>query len=154
MEQQLPLKDIHIPEAVDWWPPAIGWWLLLILIPALIFMLWRLYRRIVRRTAVKSAKKILAAIKEDQQSDPLQKLQQLSALLRRVSISVTPREHCAGLTGADWLRHLDRSVKGSPFSEGVGRCLADAHFRKTAPDDVDLSALIGLCEQWLKGQKR
>ena len=24
----LPLKDIHLPDAVFWWPPAIGWWLL------------------------------------------------------------------------------------------------------------------------------
>lgn len=153
MEQSLPLRDIHLPAPVTWWPPAIGWWLLLILIPLLIFTSWWLYKKITRRTAVKSAKKLLDAIKHDKESNDQEKLRQLSALLRRVAISLAPRNHCAGLTGVAWLRYLDHSVKGSPFSEGAGRCLADAHFRQTAPETIDMPALIGLCEQWLKGQK-
>lgn len=153
MDNQLPLRDIHLPDPVGWWPPAIGWWLLLILVPMLIFALWWLYKRITRRTAVKTAKKLLAAIKQDSLGEDVDKLQQLSALLRRVAISVAPRRECAGLTGEEWLRYLDQSVKGSPFSEGVGRCLAEAHYRKDVSEAIDMPALIALCEQWLKGQK-
>ena len=29
---QLPLRDIHLPGSVGWWPPAIGWWLLAALV--------------------------------------------------------------------------------------------------------------------------
>ncbi len=154
MEQELPLRDIHLPEAIGWWPPAIGWWLLPILLTLAALALWWWYRKITRRTALKSAKRLLAEIKQDRQSDEQAKLLRLSALLRRVAISQAPRRNCAGLTGEAWLRYLDRSLEGSPFSEGIGRCLADAHFRKNPPNAIDISALIELCERWLKGQKR
>ncbi|MDX2426431.1 MAG: DUF4381 domain-containing protein [Cycloclasticus sp.] len=154
MDQSLPLRDIHLPEAVSWWPPAIGWWLLLILIPLSIWSLYWLYKRLTRRTAIKSAKRVLAEIKLNNQHDPLQQLQALSAWLRRVAMSQDSRQQTAALTGDKWLHYLDQSVEGSPFREGVGRVLADAHYRKTAPDNLDLAALTGLCEDWLRGQKR
>jgi len=59
---QLPLKDIHLPEAIGWWPPAIGWWLLAVLIPLLIVFLYWFYQRLTRKTAIKTAKNNLAAI--------------------------------------------------------------------------------------------
>lgn len=153
MAQQLPLRDIHVPEAVSWWPPAVGWWLLLVIIPVLCYVLWWGFKKISRRTAIKRAKKMLAVIENAEQCDNLHKLQQISMLLRRVAISVAPRRDCAALTGRDWLRYLDRSVEGTPFSEGVGRCLSDAQYRRTAPDDIDLPGLFRLCETWLKRQK-
>ena len=30
MNQALPLRDIQLPDAVSWWPLAMGWWLLLL----------------------------------------------------------------------------------------------------------------------------
>jgi len=153
MEQQLPLRDIHLPEAIGWWPPAMGWWLLLVLIPLLCLALFWLYKRITRQTAVKNAKKILAAIADEKNTSELQKIQQLSALLRRVAISVSPRAQSAGLSGQAWLQYLDRSLKGAPFTEGVGRCLADTQYRQSVADDMDIDALTKLCEQWLKAQQ-
>ena len=61
---QLPLKDIHLPDAISWWPPAIGWWLVAIFIPLLSFFLYWLYKRLTRKTAIKTAKKTLAMIKQ------------------------------------------------------------------------------------------
>jgi hypothetical protein len=154
MEQSLPLRDIHLPDAISWWPPAIGWWLLLVLIPLLVFAIWWCYKRLTRKTIFKSAKPLLEQIKADSVSSDLEKLQQLSTWLRRVSISTTPRDHSAGLTGKAWLAYLDTSVDGSPFSEGIGQCLIDAQYRKSAPNYLDIPALIALCELWLKGQKQ
>lgn len=154
MEQSLALRDIHLPEAISWWPPAIGWWLLLVLIPLLVFGAWWLYKRLTRNTAVKSAKRLLATIKDDQYADDLQKLQQLSIWLRRVTLSIAPDQHNAGLTGKAWLAYLDKGVEGQPFSQGIGQCLSDVQFRQVAPDDLDINALITLCETWLKGQNK
>ncbi|MGZ4954927.1 MAG: DUF4381 domain-containing protein, partial [Methylobacter sp.] len=95
----LDLKDIHEPEALGWWPPAIGWWMLAVFIPLLIIFLVWLYKRLTRKTAIKTANKLLTQIKQDQTRDNLQKLSDLSILVRRVAISVSPRAKTAGLTG-------------------------------------------------------
>jgi len=150
----LDLKDIHEPEAIGWWPPAIGWWLVAIAVPVLIILLVWLYKRLTRKTALKTANKILAQIKWDKSLNNLQKLSDLSVLVRRVAISVSPRAKAAGLTGRQWLEFLDASVKGLPFSEGIGQLLADAPYRKTPPTELEVSQLIDLCEDWLKAQTK
>ena len=150
----LDLKDIHEPEAIGWWPPAIGWWLLAVFIPLLIIFLVWLYKRLTRKTALKTANKILAQIRQDTTRDNRQKLCDLSILVRRVAISVSPRAKAAGLTGRQWLEYLDRSLKGMPFSQGVGQLLADAPYRKTPPTEAEVSQLLKLCEDWLKAQAK
>jgi hypothetical protein len=154
MNPILDLKDIHEPEAIGWWPPAIGWWLLAITIPLLIVLLAWLYKRLTRKTAIKTASKILAQIKQDTEQDNHQKLSDLSVLIRRVAISVSPRDKAAGLTGRQWLAFLDTSVTGMPFSEGIGQLLADAPYRKTQLTELEISQLITLCEDWLKAQTK
>ena len=149
---QLPLKDIHLPEAIGWWPPAIGWWLLAIFIPLLIVFLYWFYKRLTRKTAIKTAKKTLAAIKGNQSLDNKQKLRELSMLIRRVAISVNPRTEAASLTGRQWLAFLDSSITGASFSEGCGRLLATAPYRNTPPSELEIDQLISLCEDWLKAQ--
>jgi hypothetical protein len=149
---QLPLKDLHLPDTIAWFPPAIGWWLVIVLIPVLIALLYWFYRRITRKTAIKSAKILLASIKNSS-IDNAQKLTELSALLRRVAISITPRTQTAALTGQAWLAFLDSSLTDEPFTKGAGQCLASAPYRPSAPSQQEISQLISLCEDWLKAQK-
>ncbi len=149
---QLPLKDLHLPEAIGWFPPALGWWLVIVLLPLLIVLLYWCYKYFTRKTALKTAKQLLASIKNSSM-DNAQKLTALSALLRRVAISVTPRGQTAGLTGQAWLAFLDSSLKDAPFTKGAGRCLVDAPYRPSAPSELEISQLISLCEDWLKAQK-
>lgn len=150
----LNLKDIHEPEAIVWWPPAVGWWIVAASIPLLVILMIWFYKKLVAKTAIKTASKLLAELKQDSSRDSLQKLCDLSVLVRRVSISVSPRTAVAGLTGRQWLIFLDRSVKGLPFSEGIGQLLADAPYRKTPPTELEISQLIVLCEDWLKSQAK
>jgi len=148
--QQLPLRDIHLPEAIGWWPPAIGWWILAVLIPLFCWFVFWLYKRITRKTAVKTAKKLLKNIKQDNDLDTLIAL---SELLRRVAISQSPRTETAGLTGHAWLAYLDKTVKGTPFTEGQGKIFANVHYQKQIPTDLDMPTVTQLCETWLKAQK-
>lgn len=150
---QLELRDIHLPEAIGWWPPAPGWWLLAIFVPFFLLLSIVLYKRITRKTAKKTAKKLLLKIKQDSTLDDKHKLQEISALIRRVAISLSARTETASLTGQTWLEFLDSSVNGTPFSEGSGRFLADAHYQKQAAVDLDIPQLIAVCEDWLKAQK-
>ena len=153
MDQELPLRDIHLPEAITWWPPAIGWWLLLFVILAALVGGWMLYKKLTRRTAIKTGLEMLLSIKHSEENDQLALLKQLSSCIRRVAMSTDSRAEVASLTGEKWLNYLDLSVEGTPFSSGVGKCLADAHYRQTPPDGLDSAALINLCESWIKGRK-
>ena len=107
----LELRDIHLPDPVSWWPPAIGWWLVLLAIILLIFSLFwlRKYWLEKNRSAKVLAYKELNIIQENFQQHNDQKLlvEDLSVLLRRVCLSVFPREDSAGLTGEKWLMFLD-----------------------------------------------
>ena len=62
--EDLPLRDIHLPDPVSWWPMAPGWWLLFFLLVLLIslsiFFLRR--RQQYRRSAVYKAKQELDRI--------------------------------------------------------------------------------------------
>ena len=152
--EQLPLRDIHLPDAVDFWPPAPGWWALALLLSALAFGLRHLYKRMRRRSAVKIAGDLLQNMRRQHDGDAKQTVTALSALLRRVALSTAPRRDVASLCGHAWLQYLDRSLPDAPFSQGPGRCLADAHYRPQPPNDAELDALFELCERWLKQQAK
>ena len=142
MAAELPLQDIHLPAAVHSWPPAPGWWLLLVLLLAAMLAGWRCWqRRRLRRLALAHLNALAR-----RPSDPHLAVA-LSRLLRQAVISHFPADK-AGLTGQRWLDFLDRPFADRPFSTGSGRCLLDAPYRVDAR--IDSAALIALCRRWLK----
>lgn len=48
------LRDIHLPQAVHWWPPAPGWWIVAALVLALTIWLVRYLQRRYRRQYFRS----------------------------------------------------------------------------------------------------
>ena len=147
---ELPLRDIHLPEPVSWWPPAPGWWMLLTMLVAAALLSWFLRHRYRRKALQRAVYQALQRIGEDyRQSGDAQLLaQQLSILLRRVSLSCYPRQEVAGLTGCAWLSLLDRTLPGEEFQHGPGRVLIDAPYAVDCR--VDGPALLQLCERWLR----
>ena len=153
--EPLPLRDIHLPEPVSWWPPAPGWWLLLILC-ALIISIVFLFRHVRQRSLLKrTALAELNRIKKqyDQNHDRIQLVKALSVLMRRASISYYPRPNSASLTGEQWLQHLDTTAQRKGFQKGTGKILASApYLPSNSPIDIDCDDLFMLCQDWLNYQ--
>ncbi|MBF0470943.1 MAG: DUF4381 domain-containing protein [Gammaproteobacteria bacterium] len=127
----LPLRDIHLPPEISWWPPAPGWWLIVSLLLLLLglSLLWRRYRnrRRLRREALKALREIERRF--HQNSDKQQLLSAISTLLRRLAISHEPGSNRAGVIGEAWLRYLDHAADDRPFSRGAGEVLATGPYQ-------------------------
>ena len=149
---ELPLRDIHLPDPVSWWPLSIGWWLVIGLILVITCLSVWAYRRYQYKkySAVRLAKKELHKLRQQYLVHRDIKLLagELSVLIRRLNISIFPRTDTASLTGTDWLRHLDSPLPDKPFTAGPGRMLLDAPYRRSV-ELQEVEPLFDICEKWI-----
>lgn len=151
MPTDLPLKDIHLPADISWWPPALGWWLLFALTVTIIIIAIIITKKLLKPTLKKQATKALNSIEAQFQStgDPTQCIRDISSFLRRVVLSQTSSSYTAGLTGKAWLTMLDKPLDTPEFSEGIGITLLNSPYQRQANHD-DATQLINLCRKWIK----
>jgi hypothetical protein len=145
------LRDYRLPEPVSWWPPAPGWWALLLLLAALaLWLLWRVRRQLARTAATRQARRELARLRARCASgdDNVACVREVSVLLRRFALARWPRQQVAGLSGSAWLAFLDAHGGNGRFSNGAGRHLADAPYRPRAA--VPLPELLDLADDWIR----
>lgn len=151
---QLPLRDIHLPAAIGWWPPAPGWWILLaVLCAASAFALWRYRSHFRERAALRALRRAREAL--DSGEIPVECVQRISMVVRRFAMSVAAGEPVAGLTGERWLRFLDSRWDRNAFAEGTGRLMIYGPY--APPERVgrdDVGALNDLCIEWISSQRR
>lgn len=145
--EQLPLRDLHLPEAVGWWPLAPGWWLLIaLLVFGVAYFIYQALQKWQRNAARRLALRELSQVHREYKSglDPVTLAVKLSELVRRTMLAYAPRDEVAGLTGRDWLKWLDRGLDEKPFSEGSGRILESLPYlsREVVTNDVDLDGLL------------
>ncbi len=146
-EKALPLRDLHLPDAIGWWPLAPGWWLVLAMVVAvLVYLAWRLFKRwqfhAPRRYALRELARFEAEYREHR--NPVTLGKQLSELLRRGMLAYAPREEVAGLTGDEWLAWLDEGMPVPYFHTEGGKSLLHLPYRDPQGDfsDVDIDALV------------
>jgi len=146
-ENALPLRDLHLPEAIGWWPLAPGWWIVLVLMAAALgYLSWRLFKRwqfhAPRRYALRELARFEAEYLEHR--NPVLLGKQLSELLRRGMLAYAPREEVAGLTGEAWLAWLDNGMPLPYFHTEGGKSLLNLPYRDPDSDtsDIDINALI------------
>jgi hypothetical protein len=148
------LRDIHLPEPVSWWPPALGWWL--VALTAMVLLIvggWFYVKYILRKRYRKAALAELRLLQEKRQSHTnREQLAQLASLLRRVAIQTCGRHQVAPLAGDRWLRFLDESGHTDQFSNGVGRLLGEDHYR--AETKMIPQELFQLAGKWIGGHRK
>lgn len=145
--EQIPLRDLHLPEAIGWWPLAPGWWLVMVIaLIGIAFLLRAWLRTRARGAARRYALRQLDAIEQQysEHKDPVEFGAHLSEVLRRTMLAYAPREDVAGLTGEEWLQWLDRDLAEPLFSRGPGRQILDLPYRSptTELSTSDLDRLV------------
>jgi hypothetical protein len=148
------LRDIHLPEAVSFWPLAPGWWLAAGLVIALVIAV-HLYRVARRRSLKRAALAELAGIEESyQHSSDVSKLAlEISVLLRRVALRRFRRDEVASLHGEDWARFLLRTDDSSGLSHENAASLSSAIYAgPNAPcDEGTPASWISAARHWIRG---
>ena len=165
----LPLRELHLPESIGWWPPAPGWWILpgLVLLGAAVTWYCRLLYKRHKYSAINMARKELVGIRSRYAADRDARhcVRSVSGLLRRLCISIFPRAETAGLTGAEWLAFLQGGAKpdgtgqqpggggrnnGDERLQDIGKVLLEAPYRQQVTEE-EVESLIGFCSDWIEG---
>ena len=151
---ELELRDIHLPEASLWWPPAPGWWIALLLLTVLIVILLWAIRRIRQKPLRRLSLRELERIREQHGSGLSDKavLADIAVLLRRTMISYQGRDTYAATTGEAWINQLQQVVPQHAFSTEQLQLLARDRYK---PDYAcDIESLLLSCERWLRALPR
>jgi hypothetical protein len=154
--EAIQFRDIHETLGNPWWPPAPGWWLLLLAVALLALALWRfdlLWRLRVPIPMVTlgtwrwDAGRQLRRLRRDLQSRSLKdSAAELSELLRRIAMARHGRSACAGLNGTDWLDWLTKQDPMGFDWQDQGRLLLNAPYAPPRPAETERSALLALID--------
>ncbi len=144
---EIAIRDLHLPEAIGWWPLAPGWWVVILLISiGLVLLLRNWFRNHARGAARRHALRQLELYSKEYLThhDGVLFGTQLSELVRRTMLAYAPRSEIAGLTGEDWLAWLDRDLDRAHFAAGDGRPLIEWPYRDPGScfDKSDVGALV------------
>ena len=154
-ETALPLRDLHLPDAIGWWPLAPGWWFLIALVAGFAaWFAWREYRLWLGNAPRRHALKELARFENEylEHRNPVVLGKQVSELLRRGMLAYAPRAEVAGLTGEAWLAWLDEGLPVPYFHTEGGKSLLQLPYRDPDGDvsDVDVGALLSAARMRLR----
>lgn len=150
---ELPLRDIHLPGDVSWWPLAIGWWLLPVLVVLTLFIIYNFFKYkqnnkklAYRKMALNELSNLRIEFKDENNSIEL--IRSISTLLRRIALSYLPRNNIASLTGEDWLHQLNNLGSETLFTDKTRFLLEQAPYMKQC--EFNHNELITTCELWIK----
>ena len=143
------LRDIRAPEAISWWPPAPGWWILGFIVMICLGMLALHLRRnwmSPARAAVRELARITGEFRATNDSDALAIA--LSIFLRRCVLAKFPQHDVAGLTGSAWLEFLNQTGATQAFTTGPGSVLISAPYR--ASTTIEADSLLAVVDAWVR----
>lgn len=147
------LHDIQLPPPVSMWPPAPGWWLLGVLMVALIAGgIWMARRRWrqqrYRQVAVQSLRQCYQQWQADH--DAGRYLHAASRTLKQAALVAYPRAQVAALHGADWTDFLVATGGREALRGPAGQSLLAVYQPAGAVTPEQIQQLQPLLEHWLR----
>lgn len=147
------LADIHLPAEVSFWPPALGWWILaLLLLIAGSFATRKLHEKAERRKACQYAlAELESCLERLNESTGRKKLiryvNDVNTVLRRVALVKFPESNPGSLVGETWIAFIRRTGNSSQLDEQLSAALSHGRFRKQV--EVDSQALNQMAHSWI-----
>ncbi len=142
------LRDIHTLPEPSYFPPAIGWWMVMggILFIGIIFILWyKFYHLSGKRYALQLLRQI-----ERRQLSTVGIGTQIGKLLKRVALACFPRNEVADLSGEKWAEFL-YNHGGRSLTREQSKFIAESAYippQKTVA--IDEKRLYTATRQWIK----
>lgn len=141
------LRAIHVPEA-DWWPPAPGWWILAgVLLLALAWFGWRVWRRRLSRRRWRQARTELQTLfrRHEAGGDVASFAAGVSQLLRRTARLHDPST--VRLRGSSWRDAMEHMARHKVDVTAL-QALDEAVYRPGA--GLDAEAVTDAADRWLR----
>ncbi|MEM7466469.1 MAG: DUF4381 domain-containing protein [Pseudomonadota bacterium] len=129
---EIPLRDIHLPEPISWWPLAPGWWAILgalILLGFLGWIYWRFKKNAQQRFVAAEIERIRLAFANHNNHHTFAK--DLSMLARQVALlHGSPKRDEAGAVGQSWLDYWQQRIPETEIDpEELAKALTIAPYR-------------------------
>ncbi|MFT5084081.1 MAG: hypothetical protein ACI9Y1_002133 [Lentisphaeria bacterium] len=164
------LHEIKTPTEISWWPPAIGWWVILaIVLISTYFAASRLIRALRRKAYRKFALRTLDQINQQAHTGDANALsanekaqitvtvvKQVMTLLKQTFFTAYPysRKKIAGIQGHTWLNMLsatcNKSLHFSSLEGFIEQALYHNVYNTSFTDDEQLNHLLDSTHTWIK----
>jgi Domain of unknown function (DUF4381) len=138
------LRDIMVPPAVPFWPPAPGIWIIgAALLAMLAIAAWRGMKRYRTNAYRRAAAAELDAIAANPTVD------QVSAIIKRAALVAYPWSEVASLSGAAWAAFVTARSGREGEAPTMRRLLSNACDPHQQPNAADLRSLIDEAKRWV-----
>lgn len=147
------LRDIHLPSPIGWWPIAVGWYAVgLIILGVLLALAYFIYRNYKNGRAKRKALKLLQRYKDEyaQNNDTQLISSSLSELLKRVALVYFAREQVACLKGNELIDFFNKSSRNIDF-ESIKEMLLEMPYKPS--NGANLRPLFLATEKWIKQRR-
>lgn len=154
------LQPLILPEPVGFWPPAPGWWLLMILLPAVGYGLWRARTLLPKKASSDTVEPLdplrqAALVELAQMPKPYDGapagawLQQINGLLKRLCRNHYPYSQSHTLNGRKWLAFLDNRCPAAGLTRWM--ILVEGAYKPECKlDDKAINGLTQSVETWIR----
>ncbi|MFJ3484324.1 DUF4381 domain-containing protein [Pseudomonas sp. NPDC090202] len=155
------LQPLILPPPVSAWPPAPGWWLLLLLVPLLGYGLWQARRLLPKKAATEPQEQPLDPLRQAALLELAQLpkpydgapagawLQQINGLLKRLCRNHYPNSHSHTLNGRKWLAFLDNRCPAAGLTRWM--ILVEGAYKPECKlDDKAINGLTQSVETWIR----